>query len=603
MSASQAGSLPGLLREFGPRPLRLLVPVALSLAGAVCECLCALLLVPAVEGSIRLDFALPAQSPVLRTLLGYFPALARLPGKSQFLLLLAAIAAMALLKTALVHGAAVYFNKLVQDLTGNARRALYGAVLGAGKAFFDLAHSARVQNVMVAQVNVVAANAILFHDSATHLFMLAAYATAMAWISIPLTLILACVLPVLHLAGARLASRIKNASLANGEAQGRMSERVAETCRNISLVQAEDAQALEAERFAKTVERANELQAQVDIRASLTPKLQESIFILMMVALLLGLASAARPERTDLVPSLFVFVYLARRASISAMAVLRLKTVSAIAAGAAADVAAMLYSARSQKSEDGTLEFQGLKSGLEARGLTLVYPNGFCALDDVSFELPKGETLALVGPSGAGKSSLVHLLLRFYAPSKGAFLSDATDIRRFTARSLAAKFAFIPQSPQLLDDTLQANLVYPSTGPADPATLREALRKAALAGFVDALPGGLEARIGEGGVRLSGGERQRLALARAMLKDADILVLDEATSALDSATENRVRTSIAAATAGRTAIVIAHRLSTIQHADRVLVLDGGRVVQRGTFDSLKAADGLFRRMLERQEFA
>lgn len=590
------------LRGFGFSPGRLTLPVALALAGAVCEWLCALLLVPAVEGSIRLDFAAASHSAVFRVLLSPFSALS-LSDREVFFALLAAIAATALLKTALLHAAAARFIALVHAVSGRARNGLFRACLGADRAFFDAGNSSRFQHVVVAQINSLSHNALFLQDSVTHALLLAAYATAMAWISWPLTLAVAMVLPVLHVAGGQLSAGLRKASLANTEAQGELGELVSDSWRNIALVHAENSQGHEEDRFAAVARRADSLQTDMDVRSSLTPKLQESIFVLMMVVMLLGLTFATGPSRSDVVPSLFVFVYLARRASVSALAVMRFKTAAAAMAGPMKDVESFLLDAEAHRSPDGDTKFPGLKEGLECRGLTLDYPNGTRALDDVSFHLSRGETLAVVGPSGAGKSSLAHVLLRFYRPTRGAFYLDGVDLSRFTAASLAPKIAFIPQSPQLLDDTLRNNLVYPGTLPSGETPLWEALRKAALLDHVEALPEGLDSRIGENGVLLSGGERQRLALARAILKDAPLLVLDEATSALDSATEDLVRKSIVEATAGRTAIIIAHRLSTVKHADRVLVLDRGKAVQTGTFETLRATKGVFRDMLERQDFA
>lgn len=589
------------LRGLGFNPGRLTLPVVLALAGAVCEWLCALLLIPAVEGSIRLDFAAASRSAVLRALLSPFPA-PRLTDRELFFALLAAIAAAALLKTALLHAASARFIGLVHELSRRARERLFRTCLDADRAFFDAGNSARFQHVVVAQVNGLSQNALFLQDSVTHALLLAAYAAAMAWISLPLTLTVALVLPVLHVAGARLSTGIRRASLANTEAQRELGKLVSEAWRNIPLVHAEDSREREAERFAAAARRADSLQTDMDVRSSLTPKLQESIFVLMMVVMLLGLARTSGPSRSDVVPSLFVFVYLARRASVSALAVMRLKTAAAAMAGPLKDVRSFLAEAQARRSPDGDTEFPGLKECLECRGLTLDYPNGTRALDAVSFRLSKGETLAVVGPSGAGKSSLAHALLRFYRPTRGGFYLDGVALARFTAASLAPRVAFIPQSPQMLDDSLRNNLVYPKTPPAGDAPLWAALRQAALLDHVEALPEGLDSRVGENGVLLSGGEKQRLALARAILKGAHLLVLDEATSALDSATEDLVRKSVVEATAGRTAIIIAHRLSTVKHADRVLVLDRGKAVQSGTFESLRASDGLFKEMLERQDF-
>lgn len=589
-------------KEVGFRPILLCIPVGLSMGGAVCEWLSAVLLLPAVEGGIRYDVGTAAKSPVFRLLLAPLGALA-LPDRALFTLLLAVIAGASLLKTALFHAASVRFIAIAHGLSERLRTRIFRACLAADKVFFDSANSAQIQNAAIGQVNAIFYNALLLQDSAAHLFMLLAYGSVMAWISWPLTLVAAISLPFLHVVGGRLTASIGQASMANAEAQSCMSKRIADACRNFTLVHAEGARDIETRRFAEAASRATDLQTAMDVRTSLVPKLQESVFILMLVGLLFALSDGAAPHRPDLVPALFVFVYVARRASLSAMAVLRARTTLSASAGAVSDILALISQAESRAMPEGDSEFHGIQESLECRNLSLEFPTGVRALEDVSFSLRRGETLALVGPSGSGKSSLVHVLLRLYAPTRGGIFADGVDLRLFSSQSLAAKFAFIPQTPQLIDDTLRNNILYPCAAGIDESRLAGALRKAALDDFVASLPDGLDTRIGEGGIRLSGGERQRVALARAVYKNADLLVLDEATSALDATTEDLVRSAVfGAAGLGMTTIAIAHRLSTIRHAETIVVLNAGKVAQAGNFESLKSRSGIFRDMLDRQEF-
>jgi subfamily B ATP-binding cassette protein MsbA len=232
--------------------------------------------------------------------------------------------------------------------------------------------------------------------------------------------------------------------------------------------------------------------------------------------------------------------------------------------------------------------------------VTFGYPDGARALEGVNLTLEPGTTTALVGPSGAGKSTVLNLIPRLYDPGSGVVRIDGTDIRTVSLASLRSKIALVAQDATLFDDTVRANVAHGRAGATD-AQVWEALEAAAAREFVEALAGGLAAPVGVGGGKLSGGQRQRLALARAVLKDAPILLLDEATSALDSEAEAKVQAALERLSQGRTTLVIAHRLATVMRADKIYVLDAGRVVEEGADATLKGKqDGVYARLRELQ---
>ena len=221
------------------------------------------------------------------------------------------------------------------------------------------------------------------------------------------------------------------------------------------------------------------------------------------------------------------------------------------------------------------------------------------AVADVSLDIPAGGFVGLCGPSGAGKSTILRLLFRFYDPQSGAIEIDGQDLRGVTQQSLRDALGLVPQDVVLFNDTLRRNITY-GRPDASEEDIMDAVERARLGDFVRALPDGIETRVGERGLKLSGGEKQRVGVARAILKNPAVLVLDEATSALDSATEGEVQSALSAAAKGRTTISVAHRLSTIAGADKIFVMDEGRVVEAGSHDELLAANGVYAGMWRRQ---
>jgi len=238
---------------------------------------------------------------------------------------------------------------------------------------------------------------------------------------------------------------------------------------------------------------------------------------------------------------------------------------------------------------------ENLKGNIEFRNVTFAYKEDSTVLDDVSFVIRPGEKVAIVGPTGAGKSTIADLISRFYDPGKGSILIDGADLRGLDLRTLRRQTGIVPQDPVLLKGSIRFNIAYGCEKATD-CDVEKASRIAGIYDFIKSLPEGFDTEVGERGVTLSGGQRQRVAIARAIVRDPRILLMDEATSSLDAAVEHEIQDAMRKAMTGRTSIVIAHRLATVREADRILVIEKGRIVEEGTHESLKGSGGLYSRL-------
>ena len=251
------------------------------------------------------------------------------------------------------------------------------------------------------------------------------------------------------------------------------------------------------------------------------------------------------------------------------------------------------------QDKPGAIELDGLKDKIEFRDIHFSYDGSREVIEGISFEIKRGETVALVGPSGGGKSTLSELIPRFYDVKAGDILIDGVSVRDYTQDSLRAHMSVVAQDTVLFNDTIEGNIAMGKAG-ATHDEIVEAARIANADCFIQEAPEGYQTNIGDRGVKLSGGQRQRLSIARAVLKNPEILILDEATSALDTESEKLVQDALNKLLVGRTSVVIAHRLSTIHNADKIIVVDHGRVAEQGTPAELMARGGLYRRMVELQ---
>jgi subfamily B ATP-binding cassette protein MsbA len=251
--------------------------------------------------------------------------------------------------------------------------------------------------------------------------------------------------------------------------------------------------------------------------------------------------------------------------------------------------------------EKDAVEFEGLNEIIEIKNIHFSYDGSREVIDNISLKVRKGETVALVGPSGGGKSTLSELIPRFYDVSEGEILFDGVNVKHLKQESLRARMSIVSQETILFNDTIEGNILMGKPS----ATREEVIEAAKIANahsFIMETPEGYDTNIGDRGNKLSGGQRQRLSIARAVLKNPEILILDEATSALDTESEKLVQDALTKLLVGRTSIVIAHRLSTIYNADRIYVIDQGRVAEEGTHKELLEKGGIYAHLIEMQSF-
>ena len=253
------------------------------------------------------------------------------------------------------------------------------------------------------------------------------------------------------------------------------------------------------------------------------------------------------------------------------------------------------------KDKEDAIEFEGLKDSIELRNVHFSYDGEREVINNVSITIKKGQTIALVGPSGGGKSTLSELIPRFYEVKSGDILFDGKSIKEYKQESLRSKMSIVSQDTVLFNDSIEGNILM-GRPTATHEEVVEACKVANAHGFISDAPEGYETNIGDRGTKLSGGQRQRLSIARAVLKNPEILILDEATSALDTESEKLVQDALTNLLKGRTSIVIAHRLSTIYNADKIYVIDKGKVVEEGTHTELLAREGVYAHLIAMQSF-
>ena len=413
----------------------------------------------------------------------------------------------------------------------------------------------------------------------------------MMWIDWKLTLIALATAPVVMAIVVYFSRRLRRMAHGVQHTMGDVTHVLQESIEGHKVVKVFSGQDYETRRFTEAANRVRRFQVKFAAAGAATAPIAQMITAIALAIILL--LCAQQFEAGAITISDFVSFFTAMALLFSPIK--RLTRVNALiqrGIAAAASVFAMIDAA--VETDTGSVRIGRAEGRLELDSITFRYEDDSKpVLDAVSITIEPGETVALVGPSGSGKTTIAGLIPRFYDPRGGHVRLDGVDLRDFTLESLRANVALVSQDIVLFDDTVAANIAYGATAGASREAILEAARTAHALEFIEAMPDGLDTLIGERGVKLSGGQRQRLAIARAVLKDAPILILDEATSSLDSESERHIQEAVETLRAGRTTLVIAHRLSTIEGADRIVVMERGRVADVGTHAELIERNGLY----------
>ncbi|MBI3288151.1 MAG: ABC transporter ATP-binding protein [Elusimicrobia bacterium] len=590
-----------VLKSAGVRPWAFLVSALLALSSALCEGASVGLMIPFVRGVLSLNFGFAREpGPARRALELLLPG-GEASDRTLFVLFLALIFASAALKHVLQYLSSVCLAREATRFTNSMRKRIFERYLEFGKLFFDRTNVGQLQTTLMGYTGTIGLRLLDLQSALTHMFIMATYLTLMLAISWRLTALVCLVFPVLYRASAVLIQGIRASSYSYTDSRADLDIGIFNALSCILLVKSYSTELVEKRRFGSLSDELSRLEFRVARLQAMIGPIQELILLAMVLLLAAGMGWLVSREGTSRLPSYLIYFYVLKKGTTSFSFFNTVGAGLATVSGEARALAAVLDDRDKFRVPDGTRRFEGVRESIEFRGLEFGYPGASSTIQSLSFTIRKGRMTAIVGPSGSGKTTLINLLLRFYESPRGALLVDGVDLGEYSAASLRARIALVGQDPLLLNDTVRRNVAYGLEG-ASEASIAAALRQARLWDAVQGFPKGLETRIGDRGVQLSGGEKQRLSIARAILKDADILILDEATSSLDSETERLIQAAIEDLVKGKTSVVVAHRLSTIKNADWIVAIEKGRLVEEGTLPDLLARKGLFHRYWEQQTF-
>jgi len=557
--------------------------IVLGVLAALSEGLSITLFIPLVQNQMG------TQTPGTGRLTAIFQAI---PSEHRLLWIGFGIFLCMVLKNVLSYGYSLLFQSVNSLIGHRLRCGILRQLLSVRQSYLDNHDSGKLLNVLATETWRVSSACTVLASVIISVCMTVIFSILLVMISWKLTLITGCLVLVISLIVRQLTQQGKRISMRVTAANGELTQRMIETLDGMKLIRAYGRESYEQHRFDLASRAVSQGFLKLDRISGLVHPLSEILTVALLLGILLTTAMLAPGQTAVSVAFLLLLYRLQPRIKQIDVDRVALDSFS----GSVEEVRSLLDETDKPYMRSGTRMPASIEKEIIFDSVSLSYDSSKgAALKQVTCSINIGETTAIVGPSGAGKSSLINLICRFYDPSAGRLLIDGVALPELDLAWWRNQIAVVSQEVYLFNASVTENITYGKLD-ATREELVEAARKAHALEFIEELPEGFETVLGDRGFRLSGGQRQRLALARAFIRDPQILILDEATNSLDLISEEVVQDALEQFGRNRTVLVIAHRVSTIEHADKIIVLDSGKVVESGTVTQLLAADGLFSRL-------